>query len=95
MSTRDEYIRKMQAKLEEWNSDIDSLSARASEISADMKNEYNEQIATLKVKQAAAHQKFEEFQKEGGGAWNDLKAGIDLAWTAISESIDSAKSRFK
>jgi hypothetical protein len=49
----------------------------------------------LKVKQAAAHQKIEEFQKEGGSAWEDLKAGMELALTAIGESIDSAKSRFK
>jgi uncharacterized coiled-coil DUF342 family protein len=95
MSTRDEYIRKMQAKLEEWNADIDSLTTKASEVSADVRRELNEQIASLKVKQAAAHQKIEEFQKEGGSAWEDLKAGMELALTAIGESIDSAKSRFK
>ena len=95
MSTRDEYIRKMQAKLEEWNSDIDSLTAKASEVSVDVRRELVEQIASLKAKQAAAHQKIEELQKDGGSAWEDLKAGVDLAWTAIGESIDSAKSRFK
>jgi len=95
MSTRDEYVRKMQAKLNEWNADIDALTTKASEVSVDVKNEYIEQIAALKAKQAAAHQKIEELQKSGGSAWEDLKAGIDLAWTAIGESIDSAKSRFK
>lgn len=95
MSTRDEYVRKMQAKLEEWNADIDSLTNRASEVSVNVSHEFNEQIALLKAKQAVAHQKIEELQKDGGSAWEDLKAGIDLAWTAIGESIDSAKSRFK
>jgi uncharacterized coiled-coil DUF342 family protein len=95
MSTREEYIRKMQAKLEEWNADIDSMTARASEVTEDVRREYNDQIAVLKAKQAAAQQKIEELQKEGGSAWEDLKAGIDLAWTAIGESIDSARSRFK
>ena len=92
---RDEYVRKMQAKLEEWNADIDRLSAKASEVSGDLQSEYNEQIAALKAKQAAARDKIEEMQKSGESAWQDLKAGIDLAWTAIGESIDSAKSRFK
>ena len=95
MSSREEYVRRMQAKLEEWNSDIDFLTARASEASVDVRREFNEQIASLKVKQAAAQQKIEELQKEGGSAWEDLKAGADLAWTAIGEAIDSAKSRFK
>lgn len=95
MSSRDEYVRKMQLKLEEWNADIDALSAKANEVSADLKNDYNEQIVVLKAKQAAARQKIAEMQKVGESAWQDLKAGMDLAWTAIGESIDSAKSRFK
>jgi peptidoglycan hydrolase CwlO-like protein len=95
MSTRDEFIRRMQAKLEEWNADIDSLTARAGEASEDLKREYDEQIALLKAKHAAAQQKIAELQQESGSAWEDLKAGIELAWTAIGEAIDSAKSRFK
>lgn len=95
MSTREEYIRRMQEKLEEWNVDIDNLSAKASEVSADVRSEYNEQIAALKVKQAAARQKIDEMQKSGESAWKDLKAGIELAWSAIGEAVDSAKSRFK
>ena len=95
MSTRDEYIRKMQAKLEEWNADIDTLTAKASDVAADARSEYNEQIGILRAKQAAVRQKIEEMQKSGEGAWEDLKAGIELAWTAIGEAVDSAKSRFK
>lgn len=94
-SSRDEYVRKMQAKLEEWNADIDKLAAKAGEVSAELKSEYAEQIAALKEKQAVAREKIEEAQKSGESAWKDLKTGIDLAWTAIGESIDSAKSRFK
>jgi uncharacterized coiled-coil DUF342 family protein len=95
MSNRDEYVRKMQAKLDELNADIDKLAAKAGEVSANLKSEYNEEMAALKVKQAAARQKLEAMQKSGESAWQDLKAGIDLAWTAIGESIDSARSRFK
>ncbi|QSV44584.1 coiled coil domain-containing protein [Geobacter benzoatilyticus] len=95
MSTRDEYVRKMQAKLEEWNADIDKLSARAGEVREDLKHDYAGQIEALKAKQAVARQKIEELQKSGGSAWEDLKAGIELAWSAVSEALDSAKSRFK
>lgn len=95
MSSRDEYVRKMQAKLAELNGDIDKLAARAGQVSAELKSEYNEEMAALKAKQAAARKKIEEMQKSGESAWQDLKAGMDLAWTAIGESIDSAKSRFK
>ena len=95
MNSREEYIRKMQAKLEEWNAEIDTLTAKAGKVSADVKNEYNEQIESLKAKQAAARQKIEELQQAGESAWTDLKSGIELAWTAMGEAIDSARSRFK
>jgi len=95
MSSRDEYVRKMQAKLEQWNAEIDTLTAKAGEVKADVRNEYNEQIESLKSKQAAARQKIEEVQQAGEGAWGDLKSGIELAWTAMGEAVDSARSRFK
>lgn len=95
MSSRDEYVRKMQAKLAEWNADIDRLTAKANEVSADIRSEYSEQIEVLKAKQAAARQKIEEVQKSGESAWQDLQSGVELAWGAIEEAIDSAKSRFK
>lgn len=95
MNNRDEYVRKMQAKLEEWNAEIDVLSAKADIVKADLKHEYTEQIEALKVKQLEAKQKIEELQLTGEVAWEDLKAGAELAWGAISEAIDSAKSRFK
>jgi len=95
MNSRDEYIRKMQAKLEEWNAEIDTLTAKAGEVAGDVKNEYNEQIESLKVKQAAARQKIEALQQAGESAWGDLKSGMELAWSAMEEAIDSARSRFK
>ena len=95
MNSRDEYVRKMQAKLEEWNAEIDTLTAKAGEFTADAKDEYNEQIDSLKAKQAATRQKIEELQQAGDSAWGDLKSGIEMAWTAMGEAIESAKSRFK
>jgi len=95
MSSRDEYVRKMQAKLEEWNAEIDTLAARAAKATSEVKSEYAEQIAVLQEKQAAARLKIDELQHSGESAWEDLKSGIELAWTAMGEAIDSARSRFK
>jgi uncharacterized coiled-coil DUF342 family protein len=95
MKSRDEYIRTMQAKLEEWNVEIDILSAKADEVTADVKSEYNEQVKSLKAKQATARQKIEELQHAGEGAWGDVKSGLELAWTAMGEALDSARSRFR
>jgi hypothetical protein len=95
MKSRDEYIRLMQAKLEEWNAEIDILSAKADEVKADVRKEYNEQIESLKGKQAAARHKIEELQHAGESAFGDVKSGIELARAAMIEALDSARSRFK
>lgn len=95
MSSRDEYVRKMQEKLQEWNEEIDVLTAKATEVAADVRQEYGEQIAALKAKQAAARQRIEELQQAGEGAWEDVKSGFELAKSAMSETLDSIRSRFK
>lgn len=95
MNTKDEYIRKMHAKLDELNAEIDALSAKAGGVTADVMKEYHEQIETLKAKQVVSRQKMEELHNAGGNAWEDLKSGIDLAWNAMNEALDSARSRFK
>lgn len=95
MSTRDEYIKKMQTKLEEWFAEIDILTAKAGEVSAGARAEYDEQVESLKVKLAAARQKIEGFQLAGEIAWEDMTSGIDFAWKSIEKSINLARSRFK
>lgn len=95
MKSRDEYIRKMQAKLEEWNAEIDTLSAKADEVAADVRNEYKEQIESLKVRQAAARQKIEELKHAGESALGDMKTGLEAAWSAMGKAIDAARLRFK
>ncbi|HIJ88635.1 MAG TPA: hypothetical protein HPP97_13310 [Desulfuromonadales bacterium] len=95
MSNREEYIHKMQEKLDEWNSEIDMLVTRVGEASVDAKHEYREQIESLKAKQATARLKIAELQHSGEDAWGDLKTGIELAWNSMGEAVDSARSRFK
>jgi uncharacterized protein YydD (DUF2326 family) len=95
MNSRDEYVRKLKTKLDELNSEIDALSVKAEEAATHVRKEYDEQISFLKEKQTAARLKIAELQHAREDAWGDLKSGIDLAWTAMSEALDSARSRFK
>ena len=46
--TRDAYVEKMKAKLDEWNADIAKLEAQAKQKEADARVSYQDQIETLK-----------------------------------------------
>ncbi len=95
MSSRDEYVRKMHAKLDAWNAEIDRLAAKADQAGADVRAGYKKQLEALRVQRDDARKTMERLQSTGEGAWQDMKAGVEAAWHAMGEAIDSAKSRFK
>ena len=95
MKNKEAYVQKLHAKINEWNADIDRLKAKANQVEADSRIEYQKQIEVLKSKRDDIEKKVAEISRSGEDAWEDLKAGADLAWEAMSEAIKSATSRFK
>lgn len=91
MSTRDEYVQKMHALLDELNGDIDALTERAENAGADVRDE----LAELRARQDEARSKLASLRDGGDRAWQDLKAGVEMARDAIGAAIESARSRFK
>lgn len=92
---RDAYVEKLKAKIDEWNVDIDKLESKAGTVKADAKVEYQKRIQELKAKREQLNSQLAKMSKAGGKAFEDLKAGAELAWKALGESIKSAKTRFK
>ena len=95
MGIRDADLRKSQVKQHEWQTEIDTLTTTAGNVTVAVRNKYHDQIESVKAKQAATRKKIEKLQQAGGSAWNDLKSGMNLAGTAMGEAIDSARSRFR
>lgn len=91
MGTRDEYVQKMHELLDRLNAEIDALTERAENAGADMRDE----LAELRGKQDQARTKLASLRNAGEGAWQDLKAGVELAWESVSEAVRSATARFK
>lgn len=94
MSTRDDYVKKMHDLLDKLNTEIDALAEKAEHARADVREEYREQIAQLRTRQGQARDKLASLRDAGEGAWEDLKAGMEMAKEAIGEAIESVKSRF-
>ncbi|GJL79335.1 MAG: hypothetical protein NPINA01_23240 [Nitrospinaceae bacterium] len=95
MSMKEAYQKKLQAKLDEWGTQIDKLKAKADKADADAQLEYYKNIEELRSKQEAANEKLNEFKEAGEDAWEDLKAGAESAWDSLGEAVESATSRFK
>ncbi|WP_305907331.1 hypothetical protein Q9L42_016450 [Methylomarinum sp. Ch1-1] len=95
MSNRSDYVKKMKAKLDEWNADIDRLEARAEAAQADLQIEYQQQIEALKEERDEAAAKLKTLEAASDEAWEDIKSGVEMAWTSLHSAVDSAISRFK
>lgn len=95
MTDKDIFIKKMHAKIDEWNAQIDRLAAKSEIAGADAKAEYNNSIDKLQRKRDEIDKKIREAVTAGDNAWQDMKIGITSAVDALETSLASARSRFK
>jgi len=95
MTNKEAYQQQLQAKLDEWQAEIDKLRAKAQGAAADSQVEYNKQIEALQSKQDDAKQKLSELQQASEGGWEELKAGIEKSWNDLGEAVNAARSKFR
>lgn len=86
------YEATAEAKMQKLGAEIDALQAKANLAKADAKVKYQEQLNTLKEKQAAAKVKFESLKGSAGNAWEELQTGVNSAWQELQTAFDKAKS---
>jgi septation ring formation regulator EzrA len=92
---RDVFVKKIKAKLDEWNAEIDKLEAQSRQKEADFQEDLQRRLEELKTKRQATQQKLEDLQNAGGSAWQDLKAGVEEAASALGQALDSARTHFQ
>lgn len=95
MSTKAEYEKKLQDQLDKWNDDLDELKVKADKAEIEFKAKYQEQIIELRKRQEDLKVKLDEFRDSSEDAWEDVKAGLDIAWEGLSEAFKSAAKRYK
>ncbi|MGY4879190.1 hypothetical protein ACLUEY_15065 [Vreelandella aquamarina] len=95
MSQRDEFVEDMKARLDEWNAEIDKLTAKAHQANDDAREKYKEDIERLKQRQAETEQRLEELQHASSEAWDTIREGMEDSWELMQKAFRDASSRFK
>ena len=95
MSKRDEFIRKMKDRLDEWNLEIDGFEAKIRKIKTDMKDKYQTQIDELRKKRREGDRKLEQIRTAGEDTWAHLKAESEHAWIAMKDALEAFKSHYR
>lgn len=94
MTSRDEYLEKFKANLDDWNAEIDKLEGKAREAQADAKAQYDKQLETMREMRDDAQKKFIEMQSATAEAWDAMAKGTEKAWQAWVGAFEDARSKF-
>jgi len=93
-SKQQAMIDKIDARIQQTESELKKLRAQAREAEAQKKLDLENQIDKLKRHKDAASEQLNELKQSGGRAWDDIKAGAERAWDSLGKAMDDAQQRF-
>jgi hypothetical protein len=94
MNMKNAYQDKMDARLREWQANIDALRARADQVGAEQRIKYYEEIESLRTKQQRVHEKLEVLRTAGTDAWEEVKTGVEVAWSDLQDAVQRARDKY-
>ena len=97
MSKKDEYFAMMESQIKKWDAEVDKLRARATQMSAEARAKYDEQIKAMRASRDAANKKLQEMRTASESAWQHMQTGVDSAWASMKTALErrplSSRSR--
>ena len=69
MATKEAYVQKLHAKIDEWNAEIDKLKAKSDSVKAEKKAEYQKELETLRSRREELKEKVDQLSGAGENAW--------------------------
>ncbi len=94
MELRETYETQVKARMKALDAQIADLTARLDESTDQMQDEYRSRLTELKSQRDEAQRKVGDLQNASDAAWQDLRAGVELAMTALTDAVESARTRF-
>lgn len=95
MTKRDEYVDKLKKQLDDWNAEAAKWEAKAKAAQANMRADYEKQLAAFRRQRDQALGQMQQVQAASGEAWQELVRGTDDAWAKMREAVEKARSQFK
>ncbi len=95
MSTRDAYVEKLKAQLDQWNAQIAEWEARGKKAQADTHLEHEKQLAAYRQQRDQALEQLKKVQGASAEAWQELARGADEAWDRMKDAFEKAGSQFR
>ena len=88
MKTRDEYVSKLKARLDHWNSEATRWESQAKATNV-------KQLETFRQRRDEALYNLKLVQDASATAWKDLTSGADKAWDEVQDAFTKARTHFE
>jgi len=95
MDNRDEYVEKLKAQLDQWNSQMATWDAATREATAEAKTELEKQVAIMKSRADDLVFRMELLKGASADAWQEIARGADEACKTMQDAFEKARFRFK
>ncbi len=93
-SLRDDYVNRMDAQAKEWDAQLALWGAKADKTGAAVKSEFHKWQREFSDQRAIAQNKLSTLRSANHDAWEEMKAGMDSAWTDVKTAFETAKKKF-
>lgn len=95
MENREILLKKIEAQTKEWEANIKHLQAKAANLDADARIEFEKHILNLKEKLKEAEKYSDKFKKTNADNWHKLGADMTHSWNELVTKIDNAILKLK
>jgi hypothetical protein len=88
MTTRDEYVKKLKTRLDQWNAEAKRWEADATAMK-------EKQMEGFALRRDEALYQLKLLENASAEAWKDIVKGTDAAWERLQEATTAARAHFK
>ena len=92
---KDEYVEKLKLQLDQWNVESAKWEDKARTAQAEIKTEYEKQLAALSARREEAMYQMRLLQGASSEAWKEMMGGADAAWKQMQDAFGKARSHFE
>lgn len=93
--SRQAYIEKVKAQLNQYDAQLAEMKAKADQLAASAQVEYHSLMEEVLVKRDAMQAQLTKLQRSGESAWEEIQNGLEKAGHELQTSFEAALGKFQ
>jgi hypothetical protein len=95
MVAKEEFRKKVEAQLKQWDVDLEQLKAKAHLASENARVIFENELEELKGQRARLQLMLTQLSARSGNAWEDLRDGMEKSWSEMRKALEKVSSHFR